>query len=284
MGLEKNDNVRAVERAIELLEALNRRPLSTLGELQHDTGLPKSSIVRLLRTLEAKGLVAQTASYGSYRLLGPVRSLSSGRYRQPLIVEVTEEIMIEFTRREGWPLALALFDTDAMVVSASTIPYTSFACVYSSLNIRLSLVDHALGLAFLAHCSAAEQKALLGIVQQDLDPKEELKNNLRTITAILKQVRAGGYAERARFLHSQTSTLAVPVFQDGRLAASLGITWLAAGKSMHDAIKQFVPQLKAMAHLVADQLDQLSTATHALSHLDLHAEQNPRAKPALSSL
>ncbi len=284
MGLEKNDNVRAVERAIELLEALNRRPLSTLGELQHDTGLPKSSLVRLLRTLEAKGLVAQTASYGSYRLLGPVRSLSSGRFRQPLIVEVAEEIMIDFTRREGWPLALALFHRDAMVVSASTIPHTSFACVHSSLNIRLSLVDHALGLAFLAHCSAAEQKALLKIALPDLDPKEGSKSSFGAITAILKQVRAGGYAERARFLHSQTSTLAVPLFQDGRLAGSLGITWLAAAKSMHDASKQFVPQLKAMAQRIADQLDHASPATHALSHLDLHAEPRQRAKPVLPSL
>src|SRR5690606_23245623 len=113
---QRKDSIRSVERAIDLLQALNRRPLSTLHDLHKDTGLPKPSIVRLLRTLEAKGLAAQSSSYGTYQLLGHVKTLSCGFHHEPLIIEVAEEIMIEFTRREGWPLALALFDRDAMIV------------------------------------------------------------------------------------------------------------------------------------------------------------------------
>src|SRR5690606_14091239 len=47
---EKKEHIRSVERAIDVLQALNRRPLSTLHDLHSDTGLPKPSIVRLLRT------------------------------------------------------------------------------------------------------------------------------------------------------------------------------------------------------------------------------------------
>ena len=83
----KSDNIRAVERAIDLLQALNRRPLSTLHDLHRDTGLPKPSIVRLLRTLEAKGLAAQASSYGTYQLLGRVKSLASGFHPEPAIIE-----------------------------------------------------------------------------------------------------------------------------------------------------------------------------------------------------
>src|SRR5690606_23140520 len=100
------------ERAIDLLQALNRRPLSTLHDLHRDTGLPKPSIVRILRTLEAKGLAAQASSYGSYQLLGRVKSLASGFHHEPRVVEVAEGLMIDFTRREGWPLSLGLLDGD----------------------------------------------------------------------------------------------------------------------------------------------------------------------------
>src|SRR5262245_25997837 len=102
---EKSESVRSVERAIDLLQALNRRPLSTLHDLHRETGLPKPSIVRLLRTLEAKGLVRQSSSYGTYQLLGKVKSLSSGFHHEPEIIEIAEAIMIEYTKREGWPLA-----------------------------------------------------------------------------------------------------------------------------------------------------------------------------------
>ena len=56
----RSDCIRSVERAIDVLQALNRRPISTLGDLHCETGLPKPSIVRLLRTLEAKGLAARS--------------------------------------------------------------------------------------------------------------------------------------------------------------------------------------------------------------------------------
>jgi len=78
----KARSVRSVERAIELLQALNRRPSSTLHELHEDTGLPKPSLIRFLRTFEGLGLVGHRQGRGSYHLLGPVRDLSSG-FRPP---------------------------------------------------------------------------------------------------------------------------------------------------------------------------------------------------------
>lgn len=270
---EKDENVRSVERAIELLEALNRRPLSTVGELQSDIGLPKSSIVRLLRTLEEKGLVTQTRNYGAYRLLGPVKSLSNGFSRAPLIVEVAEEIMIDFTRREGWPLALGLFDADAMVVSASTIPYTPFACVHSSLNIRLSLIKHAVGRAFLAHCSPTEQNILLEIVRQKLDPRDSAALDFESISDSLQAVRECGYALRDKLMHVMSSTIAVPVYDDGRLVASLGLTWLAAAMPMERAVAHYAPLVRGLADQISTEVTRRSTAARTVSHLDLSGDE-----------
>ena len=51
--------INAVARAVELLQALNRQPVSTVDVLHRQTGVPKPSIIRLLQTLAAKGLVRQ---------------------------------------------------------------------------------------------------------------------------------------------------------------------------------------------------------------------------------
>ncbi len=238
-GSEKH--VRSVVRALELLQALNRSPESTVGDLHRHTGLPKSSILRLLRTLEAKGLVARTSSYGCYRLLGSVTSLSGGVLHDSPIVVAAEEALIDFTSREGWPLALGLPDGDAVVVSASTIPYTSLYHVHSSLYMRLNLIDFALGRAYLAHCSSDLRRSLARLAAQRSRREEPLDEE--AVELMLEQVRTCGYAIRDPAFEPQSSTIAVPVQVNGRIAASLGMTWLTAAMSPSRAVELYLPRL-----------------------------------------
>jgi len=60
--------VNSVVRALDLLRALNRRPISSVDDLYVATGIPKPSIVRLLQTLEARGLVRHASQHGAYYL------------------------------------------------------------------------------------------------------------------------------------------------------------------------------------------------------------------------
>lgn len=251
---EKSGSIRSVERAIDVLQALNRRPLSTLHDLHRETGLPKPSIVRLLRTLEGKGLAAQSSSYGTYQLLGRVKSLSSGFHHEPLIIEVAEEIMIDFTEREGWPLALALFDLNAMVVRASTIPYTSLSLFHSSLNMRLSMVSRALGRAYLAHSAPNEQKIILEIVKHTNDPEDAAAHDAEAMARMIEQVRERGYATRDPLIETRSSTIAVPVRENGRVVACLGFTWITAAMPQHKAIEQYAPRIFAIADAISREL------------------------------
>jgi IclR family mhp operon transcriptional activator len=251
---KSNGGVRAVERAIDILQALNRRPLSTLHDLHCETGLPKPSIVRLLRTLEGKGLATQSSSYGTYQLLGRVRSLSSGFHHEPMVIEIAEEIMIDLTKREGWPLALALFDLDAMVVRASTIPYTSLSLLHSSLNKRLSLVGRALGRCFLAHSSPAEQQILIEMLKHSDDPEDLPARNPEAMARIIEPIRANGYATRDPLFEPRSITVAVPVRDNGRVVASLGITWIRAAMTLQEGLDRHLQQLFDAADTISREL------------------------------
>jgi IclR family mhp operon transcriptional activator len=251
---KNNGSVRSVERAIELLQALNRRPLSTLHELHCETGLPKPSIVRLLRTLEGKGLATQSSSYGTYQLLGRVKSLSSGFHHEPLVIEVAEEIMIDFTKREGWPLALALFDLNAMVVRSSTIPYTSLSLLHSSLNIRLSMVGRAMGRAFLAHSSPSEQQILIEMLKHSEDPEDRPARDPVAMARIIDPIVERGYATRDPLIEPRSITVAVPVRDHGRVVATLGITWIAAAMTLQEGLDRYKQQLFTIADTISREL------------------------------
>lgn len=254
MAHDRNDNIRAVERAIDVLQALNRRPLSTLHDLHCETGLPKPSIVRLLRTLESKGLAAQSSSYGAYQLLGGVKSLASGFHHEPQIVEVAEDIMIDFTRQQGWPLSLALFDINAMVVRACTIRFTSLSLEHSSLNRRLSMVSRAMGRAYLAYSAPHEQAILLAILKDSRDPEDAPAHDAAAMARMIAEIRTRAYAMRDPLINPRSSTMAVPVHDNGRVVASLGFTWISAAMPERQAIERYLPRVVETAEAISDAL------------------------------
>jgi IclR family mhp operon transcriptional activator len=251
---DKGECIRSVERAIDLLQALNRRPLSTLHDLHRDTGLPKPSIVRLLRTLEHKGLAAQSSSYGTYHLLGRVKSLASGFHHEPQIVEIAEDLMIDFTRREGWPLSLGLFDLNAMVVRACTIRFTSLSLEHNAINRRLSLLTHAMGRAYLAYSARNEQTILLSILRSQPGERAAMADE-GAIAAMIAQVRERGYALRDPLSNPRSSTFAVPVFEGGRVVATLGFTWIAAAMTVDQAVERYLPGVMVIARDISRGLE-----------------------------
>lgn len=250
----KSDSIRSVERAIDILQALNRRPLSTLHDLHCETGLPKPSIVRLLRTLEAKGLAAQSSSYGSYQLLGRVKSLASGFHHEPEIVEAAEDRMIEFTRREGWPLSMALFDVNAVVVRACTIRFTSLSLEHSSLNRRLSLVTHALGRAYLAYSTPNEQAILRSILRDSRNPEDAAAHDDEAMDRMIAEVHRRGYAVRDPVHNPRSATIAVPIVDNGRAVASLGFTWISAAMTRQQAVSRLLEPLYRTAEAISSSL------------------------------
>ncbi|WP_051003717.1 DNA-binding transcriptional regulator [Sphingobium sp. SYK-6] len=248
-------SIRSVERAIDILMAMNRRPFSTLHDLHRDTGLPKPSIVRLLRTLEAKGLAMQSSSYGAYQLLSGVKSLASGFHHEPEIIEVAEDIMIDFTQREGWPLSMALFDLNAMTVRACTIRFTALSLEQSSLNRRLSLVTRALGRAYFAHSLPSERAILLSILKDSKDPEDAGAQNEEAIERMVEDVLQRGYATRDPLIDGRSSTIAVPIRQHSRVVATLGFTWITVAMSLQKAVDKYLPRLVDTAESISRMIE-----------------------------
>src|SRR5688572_28931204 len=102
-GKQDTVPVRAVVRAVRLLQALNGQAVSTLDVLHEQTGLPKPTLVRLLRTLESCGIVKHAPQHGAYYLTSQVRSLACGFHSEPMVVEAAAPLMDALTLRVKWP-------------------------------------------------------------------------------------------------------------------------------------------------------------------------------------
>ncbi len=91
--------VRSVQRALLILRVMNERSNWSLQELHQRTGLAKSTLHRLLSTLEAEKYVrTDPHAYGQYQLTPVVGNLSSGVTEQSRLVQVAGPLMIATTR------------------------------------------------------------------------------------------------------------------------------------------------------------------------------------------
>lgn len=246
--------VRAVVRALELLQALNRQPVSTLDTLHVQTKIPKSTLVRLLQTFEHQGMVRHAPQHGAYFLTSGVRSLSCGYHSEPLIVESAAPLMDEFTLRAKWPMALAILENSAMVVRYSTIPLSPLAMRHSTINVRLSLVSRAIGRAYLAFCSPDQQAALLRTVEQSMTPEDEAVHDRHALEQVLNHVKDVGYALRDTQFWPATNTLAVPLFDSHGVTASLGMTFFSSTMRPEEAVKRYLDDLQDIASRLGERL------------------------------
>ncbi len=250
--------VNSVVRALDLLEALNRRPISTVDDLYTATRIPKPSIVRLLQTLERRGLVRHAKQHGAYFLTSQVRALSSGYHSEPRLIEASAQLLDDLTRKVKWPLAIALPDSDAMVIRYSTIPLSPLSLHHSSLGMRLSMVSRALGRAYLAFCDADEQDALINVLRKSGQPEDAAARDEKALRTILKETHERGLATRDPRVRTVSNTLAVPIYEESRVVASVGLTFFSSAMEPEEAIEKFRSDLVDLSANISQRLEMLS--------------------------
>ncbi|MBL0419922.1 DNA-binding transcriptional regulator [Ramlibacter sp. AW1] len=249
--------INVVLRALQILRALNQQPVSSVDAIHKHTGIPKPTIVRLLQTLEADGLVRRAPQYGAYYLTSQVTALASGYHSEPRIVEASAAIADALTQELKWPVSVAVPDGDAMIVRYSTIPNSPLSFFHSTINMRLSLLNQALGRAFLAFCEPTEQQALLELLARTSG--EPIVGHEPSILQMLAQVRERGYALRDPRVRPESSTIAVPIIEGARVVATIGLTWFSSALDTTQAVTRFLPPLQQAAQDISRAL--AATAT-----------------------
>jgi len=246
-------NIQAVARALNLLESLNRRAWSSVDQLHKDTGLPKPTIVRMLRTLINGGYVTNDPRQNGYRVTMRVQSLSCGFHGDPLVVEAARPWAIALTHEHRWPTGIAILDSDAVVIRYSTIADSPMSPFHATLNMRLSLFGNALGLAYYAFCPEAERESLFAMVAEKERALLESRET-KWLEWRVKQAQDRGYAVRdPRMEPRNSATIAVPIMSGERVAATIGLTYFKKAVSNEVAVR-FVTSLRNTAAAVEKQI------------------------------
>ncbi|MDH6232212.1 IclR family mhp operon transcriptional activator [Mesorhizobium soli] len=243
--------VQAVTKALEILAALNRNGLASVGELHGTTGIPKPTIVRLLQTLVAAGYVSRDEKTRGYHVTAAVGQLSSGFHGSPMVIEVARPFADKLTKQILWPCAVCTLDLDAVVINYSTIPDSPISPFHASLGRRLSIGGRALGRAYICFCPEDEQRVLRNVMRASQDPENNRIDD-ETFASILARTRADGFAKRDAHLEPRSSgTIAMPIRMGNRVLATFGVTYFKSAlkevrsqKAIIDAMRLTIAQIE----------------------------------------
>ena len=220
--------IRAVERALHLIETMNSRETWTLHDVAHASGLAKTTVHRLLGTLRECGYVHNPpARPGMYRLTSHTRDLSAGLTAATRYADVAEPIIIQYTRSLQWPLSLAVPEAPFMRVVACGMPHSpDHSAKPTSIGARHWMFSSAVGKAFLSRCSTEKIEAIRrkGAAFCDSSDVELVLPSICMLHEEMRALRDRGYAIRIATRADLNSTVAVPVYRNDRVYASLACT------------------------------------------------------------
>lgn len=236
--------VEAVCRAFDVLRAVNRLRIASVNCIYEETGIPKSTIVRMLETLMAQGYVARDNMCGGYRVTGKVSELASGYEGISQIIEVARPLAIDLTRRLKWPIGLGIIDGDAIAIDFWTGTISPWAHTNTVLGLRPDLRTSAMGRAYLAFCSPEELDGHIARFRADAS-REFTEADERRLHLLLNQIRADGYAVRdPRTKPYRTTTLAMPIREGNRTRATISISFFKTAIPPADIADRIVAPLR----------------------------------------
>lgn len=217
-------SVPGLERGLRILAEFSRdTPTLSAPELASRLQVPRTTIFRLLVTLESLGFVERLNNGRDFQLGTAVLRLGFEYLASLSITELSRPILERLRNDTGYSSNLVIRDGRDIVYVQKVAPVSVFS---SSVHIGTRLPAHAtvLGRVLLSHHTLDELRALY--------PEEQLRiYNPHTpptvieLFRILQADKTRGYVLEEGFFETNISSIAAPVFDDtGRVVAAMGMT------------------------------------------------------------
>lgn len=272
--MERACPIRSVSRSIAVLRAINQGEWLTLMEISKAVGLPYPTTFRIIKTLMHEGLVVCEAASKRYRVTALVQSLAAGYSADGRLVGLARPHLEAMTRKHAWPMSLTTRVGRHMVVRDSTHTMSSLTFSNYAPGFTLPLLECASGHAVLAAIDDATRHGLLAGLEA-YERRSPLIEIFRT-PRLVANIRENGYATWERNPHTpfpgKTSSIAVPVTENGQVVAAMTLVFFASAMPMAEAVKRFAGDLRAAAAALSAQLSSSAQPEPELMAMDASAE------------
>jgi IclR family acetate operon transcriptional repressor len=278
---QRSGSIQSVERAVAVLKLLGEAdPELGVSELARRLKLHKSTVSRLLSTLEAGGFVQQDPRNGRYRLGLQLAALAGLALTQYELRDVARPLLQELATTSGETTTLSVLDgTEAVNIDQVLAPHPVKHLGW--IGRRLPLHCTAAGKPLLAHLPVA---ALERILSRPL-----ARYTARTITnptllrRDLERIRAQGCAVVQEEYEAELSAIGAPVRDHrGEVMASITISG-PSFRLTSERLMQFSSSVCQTADRISAQLGHRPASSAVLAWRSGPATVSDSKVPAAST-
>lgn len=216
--------VPGLQRGLEILQAFSRdKPVHNASDLARRLDIPRSTVFRLLQTLEAMDFLLKHDDGRSYRLGPAVLSLGFEFLAGQDIIELSRPLLERLRNLSGCSVHLALREGTEVVYVAK---YPSPARFTSSVQIGSRLPAHATGLGrvLLAALSDDELAQLYPEQQLLTAYTAQTPTCLSDLKTLLRRDCERGYVVSEAFFEAGICSIACPLHDaSGRVTAAFNL-------------------------------------------------------------
>lgn len=268
--MEKGVPIRSISRSLAVLRVVNRAGALSMMEIAQASRVPYPTACRIVQTLLHEGMLEREPDRKCYRPTALVQSLSHGFQDHSGLTEVARPFLVEMTKTHLWPVSLVTRVGQMMVVRDCTHSISPMALNNYYPGATFPLLECASGHVYLAYAEQGERERLLDAADGAEFKVDPLTMRQFRSGALPDDIRKEGYASRGRnrFTNTpgRTSSIAAPIFRDGKICAALTMVYFAAALKMSEAEERYAREITAAANRITEAYDEIALGEH-----DLHA-------------
>jgi IclR family mhp operon transcriptional activator len=266
--MAKSDTIRGLERGLQVLHALQARPIASLHDIHLATHISKPSLLRILNTLERSGFVSRRLADGHYRI-SSFAGIARKRDRHARVAEAAAPVLDRLCQKVRWPSDLMVPAGDHMErreTSQPSSPFSLNAVHRNRVGQPVGWLLSGVGRAYLACCPEQEREAILRLLRKSSKPEDQLARQPDRLNRILAETRARGFATRdpaftgghygAVPMDDGLQAIAVPLLDRTKVHGSINILWIKTAFTVERFAAQHLDDLRFAAAEIVESLRQ----------------------------
>lgn len=251
--------IQSVDRAMRVLEILEKEGLCSVTEIGDRLEINKSSASRILSTLESRGMVQKDKDTGKYKLGLAILRLGHRLMEDYDLTTITGPYLKELAEITGESAHLSILSGDKVVFLQQS-KGTGRIAMMASIGSEEPLHCSAVGKCILAYLPEKEREAMLeSIVLEAFTPRTLTSKGM--LVEQLKDVKLKGFAIDDEEVYAGIRCIAAPIFNyQERIEASIGVSG-PANRIRLEEIPKIGEQVCHIAEQISKELGYKGVAT-----------------------
>lgn len=261
-------SIQSLARGLRVLQLMQGTGGASLDQLHRLSGVPKASLLRILKTLAEEGAVWQRMADNAWVPSYSLTELAGRMDRENALAEAASPILARLSDVVQWPSVLAVPRLTHMEVIETNAAHTIMDGIpLGPIGFQVNMLRSASGRAFLAACEEPVLQAILERLRRSTRPGDRWAQHPDYVDRLLLEARAKGYALRDREFGGDfdlgrdrvddgRDSLAVAIRLGAHVPGVINITWSQRALTRAQAVAMLAGPVQTAAEDIAQGVSQ----------------------------